>query len=180
MIRRPNGPGVKSKKFRKTTTEYGIQLREKQKVKETYGLRERQFQKYVLESLNKKSREKNFPDFLLEKLELRLDNAAFRMGIASSRNMARQLVNHGYFLVNGNKVDTPSLILKVGDVISIREASLNKKVFQNLKNSIKKHEPPSWLNLEKEKLEGKIVGLPTKQEVNIEANLQTIGEFYSR
>lgn len=192
IVKRAYGPGPKSKRRISALSEYGVQLREKQRVKEIYGLRERQFKNYVVKAMAKKSpknksevkdaaiQEKSFPDFLVESLEQRLDNVVFRMGIANSRKAARQMVVHGHFMVNNHGVSKPSYQLRIGDIVSIKTTSLAKKVFQDLKLRFVKHEFPSWVGQDKEKIEGKINALPVKEEANIPVDLKAVGEFYSR
>ncbi len=159
-------------------SEYGYQLREKQKLKFLYLLRERQFENYIKKALKAKNRD--IVSRLAELLELRLDNVVYRLGFAKSRSIARQIVNHGHFLVNGRKSNIPSSGLKIGDIISIRPQSADKKIFQNTEIYLKKYNPPVWLELDKQKREGKISGKPQIQDIEIKANLNAIIEFYSR
>ena len=119
-------------------------------------------------------------DLLVKKLESRLDNLIFRIGFASSRSQARQLVSHGYFLVNGKKVRSPSYQARKGDKITILSSKKDKKIFQNLTSFLKKYQTPSWLKLNKDNLEGEVVGEPTPEEANPPAELSSVFEFYSR
>lgn len=176
MIKKPYPPGVHGKR-RRVLTEYGMQLAEKQKIRWIYGIRERQFKKYFKEA----SKEKGVTgDILLQKLEMRLDNVVFRLGFAGSRIIARQLVNHRHFLVNGKVVNFPSFQVKPKDVISIKKSSLKLVSFKDLKTRLKKYEPSSWLFLDKKKLEGKVASLPTRKDAGIPADMQMVVEFYSR
>lgn len=179
MIKRPYPPGRKSKRRLPPISEYGRELREKQRLKLWYNLREAQLRKYVKEVLRKKGTVETV-DLLIKKLESRLDNVIFRLGFVSSRPMARQLVNHGYFSVNGRKVKSPSYQTRKGDKITILSPKKQKKIFQNLTSSIKKYQPPSWLKLDKQDLEGQIVGEPTFKEANLPVEVSSIFEFYSR
>lgn len=175
MIKRAYPPGQhgQARKFR--TSEYGVQLREKQKVKRSYGILERQFRKYY-EFVNRAKG--NTGSLLISLLERRLDNVVYRLGFASSRSQARQLVNHNHFLVNGKQVNIPSYSVREGDVILIKKSKL--AYFQNIKNTLKNHQPPSWLSLDFKKLEGKAVSLPTNKEADINADIQLVVEYYSK
>ncbi|MCK5085529.1 30S ribosomal protein S4 [Candidatus Parcubacteria bacterium] len=175
MIKRPYAPGQHGQSRRMGLSEYGIQLREKQKVKRTYGLLEKQFRKYYDMASSMKG---NTGVLLSTLLERRMDNVVYRLGFAESRNHARQLVNHGHFFLNGIKTDIPSCLLKEGDIISIKN---DKGVyFQNLKNVLKNHQTPSWLSLDLQKIEGKVVSSPTLDEIDISSNIHLIIEFYSK
>jgi len=182
MIKRPYPPGEKGKRRTGAPSEYAKELREKQKLRNWYNLGEKQFRKYVKEILAKRGRTQaqDVGTMLIGKLESRLDNVVFRMGLASSRREARQRVSHGHFLVNGRKVNIPSFQTKKGDIISLRPGSLKKPVFQNLTTTLKKHQPPSWIKLNIEKLQAEIVGSPTLDEVAPPAEISAIFEFYSR
>jgi small subunit ribosomal protein S4 len=157
-------------------SEYGFQLREKQKLKFFYLLRERQFKSYIQKAA------KSFDTIsrLAELLELRLDNVVYRLGLSQSRSMARQLVSHGHITVNGKKINIPSCHVKTGDKISIRPQSAPKKNFEGLEIYLKKYNPPVWLEIDKDKKEGKVVGKPQAQDIEIKTNLNAIVEFYSR
>lgn len=183
VVRKSYPPGMQrtgagAKRPRKTMSEYGFQLREKQKLKFLYLLRERQFKNYVQKAANSKG----FDTIsrLAELLELRLDNVVFRLGLAESRSRARQLVSHGHIAVNGKKTDIPSYRARIGDKISILPQSASRKVFENLEIYLKKYKPPLWLELDKDKKEGKVAGKPQAQDIEIKTNLNAIVEFYSR
>jgi len=184
MIKKAYPPGSIKKRRTRPLSEYGKELREKQKLREWYGLGERQFSRYVKEVLEKvhqaSSAAENPAEILVRKLENRLDNVVFRLGMAANRTQARQMICHGHFLVNGKPVDIPSFILKKGDKVSIRPNSQKKTIFQNLKQTLKKQQAPSWLKLDKTKIEGEIVGLPTLEETSPPAEISSIFEFYSR
>lgn len=168
----------KSFKRKKPLSEYGSQLQEKQKMKILYSLREKQFKNYVAKAVSRKN--KDASESLIEFLETRLDSAVYRVGFAVSRDAARQMVGHGHILLNSKKVNIPSYHVKPGDKISIRENSRQKKIFQDLDLSLKKYNPPSWINLDKGKKEGEIVGIPSLNENEFKVNTTAIIEFYSR
>ena len=181
--KKPYPPGVHGRsrvRGRGGASEYGLQLREKQKLKFLYGLRETQFKNYVLEAerMTGSSIER-----LMEILELRLDNVIFRLGFAASRSLARQLVSHGHIAVNGRKVTIPSFRVRAGDVVAIRPGSAGKGAFRDLELLLKKYEPPAWLELDKEKREGKVLGrasVAADPALASNVNLSAIIEFYSR
>lgn len=180
MIKKAYPPGRKGKRRVRGLSEYGKEIREKQKLKFWYGLRERQFRKYVKEALEERKKGQDIPSFLIKSLESRLDNAVFRLGLADSRKQARKLITQKHFLVNGKPVNFPSFELKKGNLISVKPASFKKTYFQNLNLTLKKYQPPAWLGLDKDKLEGKIMGEPTLEEVNVPVEIPVILEFYSR
>jgi len=180
MVKRPYPPGMRAKKRRTGLTEYGKELREKQKLKNLYNLRERQFKNYIKEVFKNQGQTENMADLLIEKLESRLDSIVFRLGFASSRAQARQFVSHGFFLVNGKKVNIPSYQVKKGDKISLREKVRQKEVFRNISSFLKKYRPPSWVKVDAEKLEGEVIGKPSLEEVSPPAEISSIFEFYSR
>jgi len=180
MVKRPYPPGKKGKRRPVPLSEYGKELREKQKLKNWYNLEERQFKNYVKKILAKKKRTEDPTALLIKILETRLDNVIFRLGWASSRRQARQLASYGHFLVNGKSIDTPSYQAKSGDIISIKPQKMKKAVFQNLKTSLKKHKTPNWLELNIEKLEGKVIGEPSLEESAPPVEISAIFEYYSR
>jgi len=156
---------------------YAIQLREKQKAKLIYGLLERQFRKYFEEAFGQKG---NTGELLIQILERRLDNAVYRLGLATTRAQARQLVSHGHMTVNGRVVDIPSFRVKAGDVIAPRSQSVAKTYFTLAQKTLENHTPPAWVDLEKSTMTGKVLALPTRQDVELNLNPQLIVEFYSR
>ena len=173
--KRPTPPGVHGA-GRKKVSEYGQQLREKQKVKRIYGVQEGQFRAYY----SKAERAKGITgENMLSLLERRLDNVIFRMGIGASRSQARQLVNHGHFLVNGKKVNIPSYIIKVGDVITVKENKTSNKYFESIK-AMKVGVMPKWLEFNPEKLEGKILSLPARDDIDSQIAEHMIVELYSK
>ena len=156
----PPGPATKSGKTRRaSSTEYGIKLKEKQKIKFSYGLRTRQFDNYAKEAENKAGGG-NVMAALYSFLESRLDNVVFRMGLTDSRSVARQIVTHGHVMVNGRRVDIPSYRISVGSKITVRPQSAVKAVFKDIDAKMKKYNPPVWLKLDKTKKEGEIIGMP--------------------
>ena len=179
MVKRPYPPGMKSKKRgRGRPSEYAKQLAGKQKLRRCYGLRERQFKKYVEFALANRRTDQVL--FLLRRLEKRMDNIVFRLGFAASRQQARQLISHGHFLLNNKRANIPSIEAKKNDQINIKASALNKGVFKNLPGLIKKQQTPSWLELDKEKLQGIIKSEPTIEEAAAPTEISDILEFYSR
>jgi small subunit ribosomal protein S4 len=175
MVKRPYAPGQHGQTRRMSLSEFGIQLREKQKVKRTYGILERQFRNYYEKANRMKGNTGNLLSSILEK---RLDNAVYRLGFAGSRSQSRQLVNHGHFLVNGKKVNIPSYLIKEGDVISVKKDKLG--YFQNLRKTLKNYQTPSWLSLNYDKLEGKVVSMPAIEETDLNADIHLVVEYYSK
>jgi small subunit ribosomal protein S4 len=171
----PGYTGVSKRRAKKS--DRGIQLQEKQKARYTYGLLERQFRKFFAEA-------ERLPgitgEILLILLERRLDNVVFRFGFASSRAQARQLVRHGHFLLNGRKTDIPSCLVKAGDAIAWREASTKKEYYKILVQEIEGRTIPGWLALDKQKMAGQIVNLPTSEDIEIKFDEKAIVEYYSR
>ena len=177
ITRRAYGPGQHGQK-RKKQSEYGMQLREKQKAKAFYGVLESQFRKYFEEA----SRRKGVTGTnLLQILESRLDNVVYRMGLATSRAQARQLVRHGHFTVNGHKVDIPSYLTRVGDEIKVRESSLNSEIFKQIVEANENGRPvPTWLEADLGNKSGKVVAVPTREEIDLPVQEQLIVELYSK
>jgi len=180
LIRKPYPPGPQSKKRRNFFSEYATQLSEKQKLKRWYNLSERQFKRYVKDVLGRKGHIGDAQKLFMQRLETRLDNVIFRSGFAFSRTQARQLVNHGHFLLNDKKVNIPSCRVKNGDNIKLRKTSAKKAFFTDIALRIKTSTQPSWLKLDIKKLEVKVVGEPTLEEAALPAQITTIFEFYSR
>jgi len=177
----PASPAVTQRKRRGgTPSEYKKSLQEKQILKRMYGLSERQFKKYIKQTLSRMDKVEDVADELIRRIEKRLDNAVFRLGFALSRPHARQLVSHGIFLINGKPVNIPSFELKTGDIIAIKETKKTKTVFKELAESLKKKEVHSWLKLDKVKFEGKATGEPSLKEVNPPVEISLVFEFYSR
>ena len=174
MERRPVAPGQHGQ-GRKKVTEYGKQLREKQKVKRAYGLLEKQMYKYYEEA----ERQRGITgEIMLSLIERRLDNVVYRMGIGSSRAEARQIVNHGHITVNNKRVNIPSYSVKVGDIIAIKENKRNLEMFKSLKEV--KVVLPAWLEFNVEKLEGKVLEMPKREDIDLNIEEHLIVELYSR
>jgi len=172
MIKRPYPPGEKTKKRTSAFSEYSKELREKQKLKNWYNLSEEQFKKYVKEALKKRGTLEDAGTFLIKRLESRFDNIVFRLGLATSHNQARQMISHRSFLVNGKIINMPSCHLKKGDKITFRSSSA--------KLNLKKHELPSWLGLDLEKLTAEIKEEPMVDLSTLPAEISVIFEYYSR
>lgn len=174
--RRAYAPGQHGQSRRKLS-EYGLQLREKQKARRIYGILEGQFRTYF----EKADRAKGITgENLLVLLERRLDNVVYRMGLAGSRTQARQLVKHGHFTVNGRRVDIPSYQVKVGEVISVREKSQDSPLVKELAESLGTKSAPAWLEVSANDLSGKVVRYPTREEIDIPIQEHFIVEWYSR
>jgi len=177
VVRRSYAPGQHGPTSRKRLTPFGVQLREKQKAKRLYGLMEKQFSNYFRKASAKSG---DTGIFLKQFLELRLDNVIYKLGFARSRRMARQMVGHGMFLLNGKSVNIPSYQVRPGDLISIKETKETKKVFRDLKERLAKHEAPAWLSMDAKDLKGKVLNRPSAEEVEQSFNSKLIIEFYSR
>ena len=160
---------------RKRVTEYGLQLREKQKVKRAYGILEKQFRKYYEEAERMKG---VTGENMLSLIERRLDNVVYRMGIGASRKECRQIVNHGHITVNGRRVNVPSFIVKAGDIIAIKENKKDLEMFKDLKGM--KIIMPKWLEFNSEKLEGKILANPAREDIDLNIKEHLLIELYSR
>ncbi len=169
------GQHGRSRRFKKS--EYGVQLREKQKVRRIYGILEKQFHNYFTRA----EREKGITgENLLKLLERRLDNVVYRLGFASSRKTARQLVRHRHFMVNDQLVDIPSYLVRVGDVIKVIDKSKKREVIHSAMRRIKEGKQFPWLNLDKANMTGTFVQIPNREEIPIEVNEQLIVELYSK
>ena len=174
------GAPTDNRRKRDTSSEYKKSLKEKQTFKRLYGLSEKQFKRYVKETLQKRQSVANLSDELISRLERRLDNVVFRLGLAKSRAHARQMVSHAYFLVNGKAVNIPSFQVEKGDVVGMKETKKKKTMVGGLAPSLKKFDTLSWLKLNKEKLEGEILANPNLAEINPPVEISLIFEFYSR
>jgi small subunit ribosomal protein S4 len=174
--RRPSPPGQHGVRRRKVG-DYGLQLREKQKVRRTYSVLERQFKNYF-DSAD--ARPGVTGENLLRMLELRLDNAVFRMGFATSRAAARQLVTHGHFAVNGRPTNVPSYQLKSGDRVEVRESRRSREPFKVAKETLRSHQPPDWLSIDAAKLSGTVLDQPRRDQMPLDLNEQLVVEYYSR
>jgi small subunit ribosomal protein S4 len=180
MVKKPYPPGEKGKRRTRALSEYGKELKEKQKLKNWYNLKEKQFRKYVKETLGARGRVEDADTLLIRTLESRLDNVVFRLGFASSRVLSKQLISHRHILVNGKPVNISSYQVKKGDKISIKPLSAKKTIFRNLPTILKKYKTPSWLQLNTEKLEGKVIGQSSLEEAAPPVEISAIFEFYSR
>ncbi len=180
MVKRAFPPGQKPKKRRGAFSEYGKELREKQKMKKWYNLSESQLKKYVQEVAERRGKVESVADALIQKMESRLDNIIFRLGWAKSRAQAAKLVSHGHFTINGRKVDIPSYEVKTGDVISLRPGSRKKEPLKDLNAAMKNYKLPEWLVFDKDKGEGRVAKKPTSAEVQLPVEIATLFEYYSR
>ncbi len=168
--------GLLGARHSKALSEYGAQLIEKQKIRFSYGITERQLSNYVKKAFLIKGA--GTTEKLYEELEFRLDNAVYRMGLSNSRRAARQMVSHGHFIVNDKKVTIPSYELKSGDIVKIRQESKGKKIFNNIAEKMKDYNPPIWINFDVNNMEGKILNKPKNTESFFDLN--AVLEFYSR
>ncbi len=175
--RRSYPPGQHGQRRGGKISDYGVQLREKQKVKRSYGLSEKQF-RLAFEKADQKKGVTGTN--LLLGLELRLDNVVYRLGLANSRPQARQLVRHSHFLVNGRKVNIPSYQVKAGDVIEIREKSRNVQVIQDAMEAVVRRSAPQWLELDAENMKGTVRALPTREDIPMPIQENLIVELYSK
>jgi small subunit ribosomal protein S4 len=170
-------PGQHGKRRAAKLAGYGLQLREKQRVKRTYGVLEEQFRLYF-ESADRQQGITG--EVLLQLLERRLDNVVYRLGLATSRPQARELVRHGHFAVNGKKVNIPSFLVKAGDTVLVRDRSQKNVTIQHAMEEVKGRGVPEWLQMQAEKFEGRIVSLPTRAMINLPFQEQLIVELYSK
>jgi small subunit ribosomal protein S4 len=177
LERRNYGPGVHGPKSRRKTTEYGLGLIEKQKLRYFYGLLERQFRGVYERALRKRG---VTGETMLQILETRLDNVAYQLGFGPTRAAARQMVTHGHIKVNGRKVSAPSYALKVNDTIEVRDVSVSRQMASKNMESTTSRAVPDWLSLNKETFKGVVVRMPTRDDIQPIANEQAVVEFYSR
>lgn len=177
LQKRAYAPGQHGQGRRGRLSEYGIQLQEKQKAKINYGVMEKQFLRYFQTALKQPG---ITGDNLLRVLESRLDNIVFRLGFAETRAQARQLVNHGFFEVNGKKVDIPSYLTKPGDTVKVRENKVKSKYMQTQKEKMKAASVQEWLQLNAQDMSGKVLSAPTPEQIQNLINTQLIVEHYSR
>jgi small subunit ribosomal protein S4 len=174
--RRPYPPGQHGQ-ARPKFSEYGVQLREKQKVKRMYGLLERQFEHYYAKAAARKGKT---GENLLQALELRLDNVAFRLGFADTRNESRQLVRHGHFIVNGRKVNMPSYPVRIGDTIEVKEKSRKIVRISEAMEAVDRRAVPQWLELDKKTFKGVVKASPAREDLTLPIQEQLIVELYSK
>ncbi len=175
--RRNTRPGEHGQARGRKPSGYALQLREKQKVRRTYGVLERQFHRYYEEALRRPGKTS---EHLIQLLEMRLDNVVYRLGFADSRAQARQLVNHGHFQVNGRKTDIPSMILKPGNVVAVRERSRNTEYFKTRALMLADKGIPQWLRLDPDTLSGRVESLPGRQELELPFDEALVVEYYQR
>ena len=176
FVKRPTPPGEQKKGRRGKVSEYGLQLREKQKVKRAYGMLESQFEKYYNIAERMKG---NTGENLLRLLESRLDNVVFRLGFGDSRAQARQMVLHGHIFVNGKKVDIPSFFVSEGDEITVRKKSAEAEKFKELRES-EARPMPSWLTMDNANLTGRVVAVPAREDMDLTIEEHLIVEYYSK
>jgi small subunit ribosomal protein S4 len=178
MSRRPYGPGVHGPKQRRGRVSiYGLQLREKQKAKLLYGLREKQFRNYYEKAIQKQG---DTGELLIQSLELRLDNAVHRLGFAKTRQQSRQLVTHKFFTVNGTTVNVPSYVVRPGDVIAFKETKKAKPIMPELLKNAEEAKIPSWLQTDAKAGSGTVLSEPEGDDLNQPFDTKLIIEFYSR
>ncbi|MGA3266244.1 MAG: 30S ribosomal protein S4 [Verrucomicrobiota bacterium] len=177
LERRNYGPGVHGPKSRRKTTDYGLALIEKQKLRYYYGLLERQFRGVYEKALKRRG---VTGEQMLQILETRLDNVVYQLGFANTRAAARQMVSHGHVTVNGRKVNVPSCGLKVNDAVGVKNSNVSRQLAtKNLEQSASRA-VPDWLSLNKEEFKGTVMRIPTRSEIQPIANEQAVVEFYSR
>lgn len=174
--RRAYAPGQHGQ-ARKKLSEYGLQLRMKQRLRRIYGVSERQMENYYRGASRKRG---ITGEILLQALEMRLDNIVFRLGIGASRPQARQLVMHGHISVNGHKVDIPSYEVKAGDVVTVRESSRNLDLVKMNVEAASERALPEWLEFDPEKLEGRVKAVPTRAQIDVPVEEHLVVEYYSR
>jgi small subunit ribosomal protein S4 len=177
--RRSYAPGMHGRQaqYRRKESDFALQLRAKQKARRLYGIYERQFRRYFREA----QRQKGLTGVnLLILLESRLDNVVYRLGFSSSRAQARQVVLHGHFDVNGRKTNIPSYLVKPGDIIAVRDISRGKTYFKEVSQILDDNQVPAWLSLDPANLTGKMVDLPSRDDIDVSINEQLIVEYYSR
>ena len=170
-------PGAHGSSFRQKQSEYGLQLREKQKVKRIYGMLEKQFRRFFTQASKKKGMT---GENLLLLLEKRLDNVVYRMGFASSRNEARQIVRHGHIELNGRRADIPSMLVRVKDQVAVREKSRTNPHIKNAMEAARRKGTTGWVEVDLEKFIGRIVAEPIREEMTLPIQEQLIVELYSR
>lgn len=177
FMKKPYKPGQHGKARRRALSEFGTQMMEKQKIRFSYGITEKQLKNYFSDAKRKKGLTGNI---LLSTLEKRLDNAVFKAGLALSRTIARQLTSHGHFLINGKRINIPSYQVKTTDIISIRPQSKLKLIFAGLDIKLKKHDAPSWLEVDKKNFEIKVKSDPKDYDLPKNFNMNAIVEYYSK
>ncbi|QQS20709.1 MAG: 30S ribosomal protein S4 [Candidatus Moraniibacteriota bacterium] len=178
LTRKAYAPGVHGKTVSRSQSEYGKQLAMKQRIKRIYGILEKQFRKHYEDVRRRKG---VTGDLLLARLEMRLDSVVYRLGFASSRALARQLVSHRAFLVNGKPLSIPSAEIKVGDVVTLASTKAEKNYFLHKKTQLSAQKNiPGWLEARGDKFEGKVIGLPTRNDIGVSVDPQSVVEYYSK
>lgn len=177
LERRPQPPGPHGQRRGRKVSDFGLQLREKQKARRLYGVLERQFRRHFEEA---EKRPGVTGENLLQVLEMRLDNSVYRLGLADSRPQARQLVRHGHVMVNGYKLNVPSYLCKPGDEISVRETSKANEFFQTMQPQLSRKQIAGWMELNTGTITGRILRIPARDELDLNLNEQLIVEYYSR
>lgn len=175
--RRPQAPGVHGAKRQRKMSDFGSQLREKQKARRIYGVLEKQFRRMYEDA---RRAEGATGERLLQALEMRLDNVVYKLGYADSRKQARQLVRHGHFAVNERKTDIPSFITKIGDVITLKDTSREKEYFKVAGEIMGKKDVPAWLGQDASQMSGRVISVPTRIEIDLTLEELLIVEYYSR
>lgn len=175
---RKDRKGSNRKSRPKPLSEYGMQLREKQKARYSYLMPEKQFANYVKQAMDDVSGQP--AQKLYERLEMRLDNVVYRLGLAPTKSAARQMVSHGHVLVNGKRMTIPSHYVRVGDTIAVREASKNTSLFDGLAERLENYQQPAWLSFDIKQLSGSIEGKPQVKDADLLFDIKSILEFYSR
>ena len=177
MVKRNYPPGIHGQKGYPRLSGYALHLKEKQKVKNIYGIGERQLRRYMNQSLRKRG---NTAEMFQQILERRFDNIIFRLGLAKSRTQARQLISHRHLTINQRKVGIPSYLLKTGDETDVVDRSQKNTYFIEAIKGLEKYQTPSWLTIDKKTLKAKVLHLPKGQELNLGIQIQLIVEFYSK
>lgn len=177
MVKRNYPPGVHGPKGKHRLTPFGKQLREKQKAKRIYGISEKQFHNYYQKAVHKKG---DSGEILIKLLETRLDNVIYKMGLSDSRTQARQMVSHGFFVINGKRIDIPSYQVKVKDIITIKPNKIKTKNFTNRLKQLEKYVFPSWINFDLKEMKGKIISEPKSEDLKQVFDTKQIVEYYSR
>lgn len=175
--RRNQPPGVHGPKGYRRLTEFGGQLKEKQKARFMYGVMESQFRKYYETALTAPG---NTAELILQHLERRLDNVVYRLGLAKTRTQARQMVNHGWVTVNGQRVDIPSFEVKVGAVVALKKGAKDSKMLKIATENGRQEPVPQWLSIDINNLEGKVLAMPTSEDYPANVNMTLVVEYYSR
>lgn len=177
LVKKPYVPGQHGRNSRSRLSEYGTQLREKQKIRRSYGLLEKQFRNVISEAQKSKGQT---GETILKLLELRADNIVYRAGFANSRRSSRQLVNHGHFLLDGKKIDIPSIRLKEGQVLEVSPKAKSNAYFKELLANPTAGSPPKWLKVDAKGLKISVLAMPSRDDIPEEFNEQAVVEFYSR